>query len=271
MDPRKRIFVIGAVLIVAVVLMTFFFSKTRSGEITVPGDSPAPDEPVERVEGDRVAEQTPERPTFFLDESRPTQQTETPLPELDQSDSLVREKLAEMTRHPVTARTIGVKHLIRKFVTATDLIYRGQNPFSQLFFLQPDGAVLVDDDGGRTVLSEQNFARYEGLVTAIESIDEESALKWYRFFQPLIQQAFDELADPDLAWPAVRRGALAEALAAPIVDAPIEVKDVSGVYVFVDERLESLPPVQKLMVRMGPDNARRIKKKIQRFQHLLDQ
>ena len=44
----------------------------------------------------------------------------------------------------------------------------------------------------------------------------------------------------------------------PIPDGPVAVTARGGVYGFADPRLEALSPAQKLLLRSGPDNARRV-------------
>ena len=52
-------------------------------------------------------------------------------------------------------------------------------------------------------------------------------------------------------------------LATPEIDEPIELERKSVLYVYADPALEDLSPVQKLLLRMGPENIRRIKQKAQ--------
>jgi hypothetical protein len=44
----------------------------------------------------------------------------------------------------------------------------------------------------------------------------------------------------------------------PIPDGPVAVTARGGVYEFADPRLEALSPAQRLLLRSGPDNARRV-------------
>ena len=52
-------------------------------------------------------------------------------------------------------------------------------------------------------------------------------------------------------------------LATPEIGEPIALKPKSTKYIYADPALESLSDVQKQLLRMGPDNVRRIKQQAQ--------
>jgi len=58
----------------------------------------------------------------------------------------------------------------------------------------------------------------------------------------------------------VLRAAIKEVLDTPEPGSgQIELQRVSLVYQFADPKLEALPPLQKQLLRMGPENSRRVK------------
>lgn len=193
-----------------------------------------------------------------------------PLPSLNDSDALVRRYAKALVSHPVTQRVEDVQHLLRKGVTAVDLVSRQENPFSQLFFLRPPGEVKVQEEAGTLRLSEANFERYEGLVSAFEAMDDRQFIRAYRLFLPLIREAYQELANPDREWEASLRLALEEIIDAPLPPNPPELLGREGTYIFKDPRLEALPPLQKLLIRMGNDNARRVIRKAKTLRDVLE-
>ena len=54
----------------------------------------------------------------------------------------------------------------------------------------------------------------------------------------------------------------AEILAAPTIEEPIALVRPSVLYKFANKKFESLSPVSKLMIRMGPENTRIIQNKV---------
>ncbi|MGL4516467.1 MAG: DUF3014 domain-containing protein, partial [Shewanella sp.] len=60
-------------------------------------------------------------------------------------------------------------------------------------------------------------------------------------------------------------------LAAPIIEDPIELHSISVNYKFVDPQLEALPSAQKLLIRMGPENTRKLKTALRNLENQLAQ
>ena len=58
-------------------------------------------------------------------------------------------------------------------------------------------------------------------------------------------------------------------LAAPVIEQPIELDGVSVNYQFVDPQLEALPNAQKLLVRMGPENTKKVKAALRKLKRYL--
>ncbi len=57
--------------------------------------------------------------------------------------------------------------------------------------------------------------------------------------------------------------------AAPVEDGPVHVEQDGKVYAFSDARLESLGPVEKHLLRMGPRNTRMIQAKARELETAL--
>lgn len=71
-------------------------------------------------------------------------------------------------------------------------------------------------------------------------------------------QAHAELGEGARTFHTALRDGLRRLAETPVPDGPIAVIARGGVYAFADARLEALSPAQKLLLRSGPDNARRV-------------
>ena len=58
-------------------------------------------------------------------------------------------------------------------------------------------------------------------------------------------------------------------LAAPIIVEPIKLTRESVVYKFADPALEALPPLQKQLLRIGPNNTKHLQKQAYALQQAL--
>ncbi|KJV05241.1 DUF3014 domain-containing protein [Methylocucumis oryzae] len=81
-------------------------------------------------------------------------------------------------------------------------------------------------------------------------------------FRPLVTQALNEFGYPEESrFEDSIAKAVAEILAAPILDHPPAVILAGPRYKFADAQLEALNPVHKQMLRLGPENSRIIQNK----------
>ncbi|MBW4049937.1 MAG: DUF3014 domain-containing protein [Proteobacteria bacterium] len=190
------------------------------------------------------------------------EQTQKPLPPLDQSDPVARDSLAGLLGEPAVAKFLVTHHVIRDIVVTVDNLPRGKVA-AELRPVQPTaGATMVDNQGGTTVLSPQNYARYAPFVDVVRSLDPKALAAVYFRMYPLFQQAYESLGYPGKYFNDRLVQAIDSLLATPDVQGPIVLVRPKVFYQFADPKLEALPAGQKLLIRMGPQNAGIIKAKL---------
>ena len=79
--------------------------------------------------------------------------------------------------------------------------------------------------------------------------------------KPRIEDAYHELGLTEPLDRALEK-AIREILATPIPSGTMRVEPKGIVYGFADERVEALSPVQKQLLRLGPDNLRIIQRQV---------
>ncbi|HEV7135842.1 MAG TPA: DUF3014 domain-containing protein [Steroidobacteraceae bacterium] len=193
------------------------------------------------------------------------EQQQAPLPPLDQSDPVVRDSLIGLLGKPAVAKFLVPHQVIRDVVVTVDNLPR-KKVAAELRPLQPTpGDTAVDTQGGSTALSPQNYARYTALMDVVRSTDPKALAAIYLRLYPLFQQAYENLGYPGKYFNDRMVQAIDSLLATPDVQGPIELVRPKVFYQFADPRLEALPAGQKLLIRMGPQNASLIKSKLQEF------
>ena len=188
------------------------------------------------------------------------------LPALDDSDTLVRQRLGALSSHPLVKAWLGTKGLIRNFVVVVENISHGMNPSGHLRVLKPTGSFLVTKRGTQTVIDPRNYERFSGIADAAASIDARMAGRLYNSFKPLLQMAYDELGNQEPFDRAVERSIL-DLARVPVVEQDIEVEmNGEGIgYEYADLRFENLNGAQKQLLRMGPKNVRVIQEQLRVF------
>jgi Protein of unknown function (DUF3014) len=161
----------------------------------------------------------------------------------------------------------------RRFVATVDSLGRSHAP-PLLWPINPaPGRFSVDEVNGSAVVSADNSLRYAPLVTLAETVDAARAVDTYIRMYPLMQQAYEELGYPKRYFNDRLIEVLDQLLATPEPSYPLKVEltEVKGPisplrpwvrYEFADPALETLSAGQKMLVRVGPVNERRLKAKL---------
>ena len=197
------------------------------------------------------------------------EQQQAPLPPLDQSDPVVRDSLTGLLGKPAVAKFLVPHEIVRDFVVTVDNLPR-KKVAAELRPLQPTaGDTAVDTQAGQTILSDQNYARYAPLMQVVSAADPKALAGIYFRLYPLFQQAYENLGYPGKYFNDRLVLAIDSLLATPNVPGPIYLVRPKVFYQFSDPKLEALPAGQKLLIRMGPQNASIIKAKLQQFRAVI--
>jgi DUF3014 family protein len=124
------------------------------------------------------------------------------------------------------------------------------------------GSFAADGDELHATLDPQNYARYQPVVAVVGKLDMRQVAAVYVRFYPLFQQAYQNLGYPNGYFNDRLVQVIDSLTAAPQPEGPIALVRPNVMYVFADPALESRPAGQKLLMRMGPDNAAVIKAKL---------
>ena len=192
-----------------------------------------------------------------------------PLPPLNDSDSVVVAALDGLIGHPAVTRFLVPKNVIRRVVVTVDNLPRAKIA-ADLRPIQPTaGATVVDRQGGITLLSARNYARYTPFVDVVGQLDVNSLAQLYFRLYPLFQQAYESLGYPGKYFNDRLVAAIDSLLATPTVSGPVTLVRPNVFWQYSDPKLEALPAGQKLLIRMGPQNAAIIEAKLRAFRALI--
>jgi hypothetical protein len=182
------------------------------------------------------------------------------LPPLDESDTLVRELVKNLSSHPRVAAWLATNGLIRNFTVAVSNVAEGRTPSQHLTVLRPSGTFRVVERGDFVVIDPASYQRYDGLADAVAAIDPKGAATLYTTLKPRIQEAYGELGFPDTPFDRALERTIVLLLNTPVVDGQVRVEPRGIGYGFADERLEGLAAAQKQLLRFGPRNVRLIQR-----------
>jgi hypothetical protein len=184
------------------------------------------------------------------------------LPELDDSDPAML-KLAEyLVKNPDLAALLVPNDVIRRLVVTVDNLAGRGIPVNRLPVKLPEGAFIAGKAGDQFVIDPRNYARYRRYVALLDGLDSHDLVNAYVHFYPLFQQAYRELGYPQGFFNDRLIAVIDDVLKTPEVRDPVRLEQPVVFYTYADDRLEALSAGQRQLLRMGPDNAAAIKRKL---------
>ena len=192
------------------------------------------------------------------------------MPALSESDAQVLESLRRVANSPLLSGLILSSEFVRHVVMTIDNLPRGKVATRLLPVKPPRGQLIVTTDAaGDVSLSPANARRYRSYVRLAQALETRTLIAHYVHFYPLFQQAYEELGYPNQYFNDRVIEAIDDLLAAPEVDGEIDLTQPKVLYEFADVDLEELSAGQKIMIRMGPENAAAIKLKLREIRREL--
>ncbi|MBW8185691.1 DUF3014 domain-containing protein [Shewanella nanhaiensis] len=267
--PQEKSAGANALAIVAIVVVLllsggayYYFSSQEPVQpeivevVELPDPVPAEPLPTEAPIPEPVIEVKPE--PVVIEEAPVVPEVE-PLPSLSQSDEFVSIKAVEMADGMKIEPLMVEQDLVRHFVVFVDNLAQGELARKVSPMKAPNRVFTVSEITNKTYLNPDSYHRYDLYADLVSGLDEEQLAKTYQELTPLLGEAFEELGYGDMSFNDRMVEAIDVMLDAPIIDSPIELDGVSVNYQFVDPQLEALPNAQKLLIRMGPENSKKVK------------
>jgi DUF3014 family protein len=194
----------------------------------------------------------------------PVPESPTPekLPALADSDLPVQKALTDLLGHDSVQRFVIPEDLVRHFVVTVDNLSE-QKVAQRLRPVRPTpGMFVAGGTDEQPVLDPTNYARYEPLMKVIRTADTQKLVATYQRYYPLMQDAYANLGHPPQYFNDRVVEVIDNLLATPEAPGPIALARPGVLYEYADPKIEALPAGQKLLIRMGPENAAALKAKL---------
>jgi len=192
----------------------------------------------------------------------PADASQAPLPSLVDSDKTVNDAIGEASADSGVVKYLVPESLIRHFVVTVDNLPRQKAAVAKRPTVPVAGTFMVNGDELHATLDAQNFQRYVPMIDALRKIDTQRLAAVYLHFYPLFQKSYQDLGYPNAYFNDRLVQAIDGLLATPQIAGPIDLVRPNVMYVFADPALESRSAGQKILIRIGPDNAAIVKAKL---------
>ncbi len=261
-SKARRALLTVIVVVIAAAAAYWWWNGFHAGGTTAPEPAVvAPPEPTASA-----AAVTPEVPPIQYPVQAPTS-----------TAPLESSGIAAALRELLGSRTVSafpeIGDFAHRFVATVDNLGRSYAPASLWPISPTSGRFTVQERDGGTIISADNDLRYTALVLLAESVDPGKAVDLYLRMYPLLQRAYEDLGYPKGYFNDRLIAVIDLLLASPNPGYPVRLQltQVKGTepslqpwvrYEFADPALESLAAGQKIMVRVGPVNERRLKARL---------
>jgi len=179
------------------------------------------------------------------------------LPPLDDSDTLLRDLVSSLSKHPLLAWILVNKSLVRSTVLAVVQIGDGVTPTGLFGPLKPQTRLQLQS-GDSSRVDPATYRRWDQALAALTSINTAELAQTYVNTKPLFDQAYRELGHPNGNFDDAIVRAIRTVEATPDIKTDPVLLRRSGYFEYDDESLRALLPVQKQLLLLGPTHRQRV-------------
>jgi len=214
--------------------------------------------PVEVIEGVSMKKPAPAEPEIRY----PIQETAAPLPALGESDPALWDRLGELFGQRSAKQFFRSENIVRNIVVTIDNLPRELVAERMRPTRPVAGRFQTAGPENRMLIADGNAARYTRIIRLAEAVDTKTLVATYVHFYPLFQQAYKDLGYPKGYFNDRLIAVIDHLLDTPQPDGPVQVVQRHVLYEFADPELEAASAGRKVLYRMGPKNAGRVKAKL---------
>ena len=226
-----------------------------------PAPVPAPVQPVTPAPVVAVEEETPE-PEVVEEIGE--------LPTLNDSDGFLSERLQALETGARLMALLTSDDIIRKFVVFVDNVAEGNLPQLEYPVRRLPQAMAVRElDENLYEMQTVSYQRYTALIDGLTAVNPEQALAIYRVMKPLFQEAYAEIGYPNRNFDDTLARAIDNVVNASTAEGPFQLIKPKVMYIYADSEIERMSPVEKQLLRMGPQNAEKLKLALQQYRQRL--
>jgi hypothetical protein len=189
------------------------------------------------------------------------------------SGAALERALADLLGSEAVASLLQLEDFPHRFVATVDNLARPHAPALVWPVVPTPGRFTVDERESGPLVAADNASRYTPFVLVAEAVDARRAVDLYVRLYPALQRAYEELGFPGRYFNDRLIEVIDLLLATPQTGYPLtlHLTQVKGPveslrpwvrYEFADPALESLSAGQKILVRVGPVNQRRLTAKL---------
>ncbi len=179
------------------------------------------------------------------------------LPALNDSDTMVVAKIDEYLSDSVMSLLV-TDDVIRRGVVFIDNLAQGKVAKKHNPVIKPQESFSVTE-GDILTIDPNSYERYTPYVKIFTSMSAAQVVRMFEEYQPLINDAYTEIGYGDDEFKQTLNDAIDLLLDTPEPEGALPLLRDSVTYQYAFSEWEQLPAAQKQLLRMGPDNMKKVK------------
>lgn len=190
------------------------------------------------------------------------------LPPLSQSDTEIKAAVANFMSNQAV-KLLADDDVIRRTVVYVDNLANGKIAEKHSPVVKPqDNFSVIDDD---IIITDPNsYERYTPYVAMFDTMSTAQVVRLYDQYKPLFEEAYEEIGNEGNEFNGTLADAIDELLATPIPDTALPLIKESVTYKYAYAEWEQLSAAQKQFLRMGPENMKKVKKRLEEIKSALN-
>ncbi len=259
MNKTNLIIFILLVFLGGLVVAIYFQSQTVSEQLPLDVQPVPAREPVKNPIVHYPVPDSTTTPAVLPPEQKDTktepvdQQLSEATPAVQKNDKNFQAALTNSLSSQTDNKLLQMENFIQRFVVTIDNLPEKRLPRAHLPLKAPGGKFLVAGTPEAPQASSRNYKRYSIYVTLLESIDRDLTIKFYAYFYPLFQTAYEQLGYKNAYFNDRLVYVIDHLLTVPNPPDPIQFAQPSVLFTYADPTLENLSSGQKILLRLGSD------------------
>lgn len=196
-------------------------------------------------------------------------ETEIALPDLESSDAFTTNALAALLNNKTLMRMFNTDQLIYNIVVTVDNLPRKHVSMRVMPIKKLSGKFITMTRDNQTYIDPKNNARYAQYVAFAEAIGAQEMVNLYLQLYPLFQAEYEALGYQGQYFNDRLITVIDHLLATPDIAPPIAITQPKYYYLYADQAVEDRSIGQRMLIRIGSENANIVKTKLNAIKQAL--
>lgn len=187
------------------------------------------------------------------------------------SDKAIAAALGNLPGREQLLRFVLPADIVQKIVLTIDNLPGDSMSMQYRAVVSTPGSFQIERRDGEPAIATQNARRYDAFVAFASGLDARRLVALYKRFYPLFQKTYRSIGYPEGHFNDRVVQAIDDLLAAPSPAGAIFLEQPRVLYEFAESSLERRSVGQRIMIRVGPEHAAKLKAKLRELRAVLTQ